>query len=530
MARGPMVVEIPCARGVDIYLFGGPTLRHAVQRYVLFSGGGCLPPMWGLGVWYRAYIRHTQDEVLALARELRERRLPCDVIGLEPGWHSHAYPATFQWHPTRFADPEGFLHEMRRLGFRVNLWEHVFVHPDSPLYPAAQKAAGTWRVWGGLVPDLLDPDIARAFADYHDRHFVSRGCAGFKLDECDNSDFIAYPWSFPEHSRFPSGVDGEQMHSLLGLLYQRLILDLFRRHNRRTLSQARSSHALAAPSPFVLYSDLYDHEEFIRGIVTAGYSGLLWCPEVRQCASVEDWVRRLQTVVCSPLALVNGWMLRHPPWKQLDRERNLRGEWRSDWTAVEALTRRVFRWRMRLIPYLYAAFARYRFEGIPPFRSLAMDYPDDPNTWDVSDEYLMGEHLLVAPLRAGQHARAVYLPEGRWYHMDGRGPLDGRRSHTIEASLEDMPVFVREGSLLPLARPPLQVRPDHVWELTVYAYGRACRPFQLFEDDSETFDYEKGQYNWVTIGWRAGSGPSVEREGRHPQTRYRVRRWRQFGA
>jgi alpha-D-xyloside xylohydrolase len=92
-----MLIEIPSAAGVDLYIFAGPQMVDAVRRYVLFSGGGPIPPRWGLGVWYRTYGQFGQDEVTALARDLRSRNLPCDVIGLEPGWQTHAYSCSFVW-------------------------------------------------------------------------------------------------------------------------------------------------------------------------------------------------------------------------------------------------------------------------------------------------------------------------------------------------------------------------------------------------------------------------------------------------
>ena len=92
-----VLIEIPSAAGADVYIFSGPSMRDSVQRYNLFSGGGCVPPRWGLGVWYRTFGEFGQDEVSSLAKELRSREMPCDVIGLEPGWQSHAYPCSFVW-------------------------------------------------------------------------------------------------------------------------------------------------------------------------------------------------------------------------------------------------------------------------------------------------------------------------------------------------------------------------------------------------------------------------------------------------
>lgn len=525
--RGPMVIDIPAADGVDLYLLAGPSMRDALQRYVLLAGGGCLPPMWGLGIWYRGYVSHTQEQSLALARDLRDSRMPCDVFGLEPGWQSHVYACSHNWHPERFPRPEQYLAEMQRMGYHVNLWEHLFTDVSSPLHEPLREHAGSTQVWGGLIPDLLQDEARLAIADYHDKTFVSRGVSGFKLDECDNSDFIVYPWSFPEHTTFPSGADGEQMHSLLGVQYQRLVQEVFRRHNRRTLGQVRSSHALAAPYSFVLYSDLYDHADFIRGVVNAGLSGLLWSPEVRQCSSSEDLIRRVQTAAFSPHALVNAWMIDNPPWRQVDKERNNAGEWMDDWPAVQDAVREIFRWRMRLVPYLYASFYRYWRDGLPPFRPLVADWPEDENTCCVDDQYMMGEDLLVAPVLGGESGRSVYLPEGRWFHLFTHERFDGGRRHEVSAPLDELPVFVRNGTLLPLAEPVDCVEPGTVFDLTVLAFGSECRPTMLLEDDGESLDFENGSANEVTLGWSPDEGGRMERTGKFAGRRYRITGWRQ---
>ena len=137
----------PAARGVDVYVFGGPDMRHAVQRYNLFSGGGCLPPMWGLGVWYRASTELGQQEVLNFLQEFRQRHIPCDVFGLEPGWHSHAYPCSFVWNPGTIPIPTGCSARRSQQGYKLNLWEHGFTHPE---FAALQAAVALERRLQGL--------------------------------------------------------------------------------------------------------------------------------------------------------------------------------------------------------------------------------------------------------------------------------------------------------------------------------------------------------------------------------------------
>ncbi len=150
---GQITVDVPSAAGVDVYLFAGPAMLDAVKRYNVFSGGGHVPPEWGLGFWYRPESRATQQSALALAHEFRESSIPCDVIGLEAGWQTHAYSCTFVWNKDRFPDPSAFVRSASDLHYKVNLWEHAFTHPASPLFPAIKPNSGDFGGWGGLMPD-----------------------------------------------------------------------------------------------------------------------------------------------------------------------------------------------------------------------------------------------------------------------------------------------------------------------------------------------------------------------------------------
>ena len=522
-----MAVEVPTAKGVDVYIFAGPALLDAVRRYVLFSGGGALPPLWGLGIWYRVYCKFNQEQVLALARSFRDTNIPCDVIGLEPGWQTQAYSCSYLWNKENFPDADAMIQQLAELGYNMNLWEHGFVHPTSPIHSELKPHSGDIAIWKGLAPDFSVAEARQIFADYHDETFVQKGITGFKLDECDSSDFIGHPWSFPDYSQFPGGMDGEQMHSLFGLLYQETLLSPFRKNNVRTLSQVRSSHALAAKLPFVLYSDLYAHDDFIRGVVSSGFSGLLWSPEVRQCLSVEELIRRLQSVILSPQALINSWMIPNPPWWQFDEEKNRQNLPTENWESIASITRKLFELRMSLLPYLYSAFAVYHFEGTPPFRALVMDFPDDPETYNIDDEYLIGESLLFAPIVCGQTERKVYLPRGAWHDFHSGEAYEGGQWHTFVADLDRILLFVKENTLLPLAAPLLCVKPDTTFDLTVRVFGPAPKPIRLFVDDGVSFDYEKEKFGWLKLSWSpgaAGGGEAVA-EGNLPRELYKIKSW-----
>jgi alpha-D-xyloside xylohydrolase len=515
-----VLAEIPEAGGVDVYVFAGPAMRDAVARYNLFSGGGPLPPRWGLGFWYRCYGQFNQEQVLKTARDLRDSRIPCDVLGLEPGWQTHAYSCTYVW-SDKFPNPGALLRHLSGESYRVNLWEHAFVHPTSPLYKELEPLSGDYEVWDGLVPDFLVPETRRIFSEFHERHHISRGVSGYKLDECDNSDFTGN-WSFPEVSRFPSGADGEQMHCFFGLRYQDAIQSAFDRRRQRTYGLARSSHALAAPYPYVLYSDLYDHREFVRGVAAAGFSGLLWCPEVRDARNAEDLLRRLQTAIFSPLAMVNAWYIPNPPWKQVNRPANTRGEFAPDWKQTEAACREIIEWRMRLLPYFYAAFVKYHETGVPPFRALVMDFPTDPGVWTIDDQYLAGDALLVAPLVAGEESREVYLPEGDWYDFWTGERREGHQKIRVSPPVTRIPVYVRSGTLLPLAEGGLHAEDPANWRIHVRSYGPDPSPAYLIEDDGGVTP----QFTRVELSWPPNKQDgSVVRTGPPQKRQYEIVGW-----
>jgi alpha-D-xyloside xylohydrolase len=519
-----VLIEIPNCEGADLYFFEGPSMLDVVCRYNLFSGGGCIPPLWALGNWYRLYGGADQNFTLQLAETFRRQGIPFDVIGLEPGWQSHSYSCTYQWNAFLFPEPDDLLHQLRRQNYHVNLWEHVFIHPHAELYAKLENRSGDYEVWGGLVPDLADKKTRELFGGYHRDHFVDNGISGFKIDECDNSDFNPSSWSFPELSSFPSGLDGEQMHSALGLLYQKTIEQAFRDRGIRTMGQVRSSWALAAKSPFVLYSDLYDHRQFIRALVNSGFSGLLWSPEVRSCEDAEDLIRRLQSVVFSSQSLLNCWRIPNPPWFQTDLAKNLAGEKMNGSDAVTAIVKKFLELRMKLIPYFYAAFWRYHLEGRPPVRALALDYENDGLTHTIDDQYMFGDSLLVAPVFRGQTSREVFLPAGEWYDFWTHERLSGGKTIVCKTDLEILPVFIKSGVIFPLAEPVLCVKEDTVFDLTVFCFGGGEKRFTLYEDDGLSLAHEEGKYNTLVLTQDGNGSVSAVRTGTEPP-RYVVREW-----
>jgi alpha-D-xyloside xylohydrolase len=246
-------------------------------------------------------------------------------------------------------------------------------------------------------------------------------------------------------------------------------------------------------------------------------------------------LRRTQAVCFSPLALFNGWATDDKLWSHPEVAEHIRA-------AIV--------WRMRLLPYLYTTFAEYRHAGTPVIRPMplvpgfrppsssatsgALDATANPyaigKVTEVKDQYMLGDALLVAPLAAGATSRTVVLPTGRWYDFfSGRFVGEGT-TITVSPELAQIPVFVRDGSLIPLlAERQWSPAADEILPLEIRHYGESAGQLRLYDDDGETFAYENGEHSWTQLEVRrAPSGAwstTVTPDPNGRAWRYRDVRW-----
>jgi alpha-D-xyloside xylohydrolase len=490
-------ILVPAA-GVEIYVFAGPTPMNVVQRYNLLCGGGCLPPKWGLGFTQRVHTLSSHDDIMREVKEYEDHNFPLDFIGLEPGWHSMAYPCTFEWDSTRFPEPEKFLGELSSKGIYTNLWFNPYVSPKASIYLALKKLSGTHTVWNGLVPDITLPEVRELYKSHFIESHINVGVGAYKIDEVDGYDF----WVWPDVATFPSGTSAEQMRQIYGLVWQQMTTSWFREKNRRTWGLVRASNAGASSFPYVIYNDYYSHRDFITALINSSFIGVLWVPEVRSSHNAEEWVRRMQSVCFSPMAMLDAWTDKTKPWT---------------FPEVEQAVREVANLRMQILPYLYTAFAQYHYKGLPPFRAMnlvegfafrsdtaqgTLDTTFKPYALDIKqgikDQFMVGDNLLVAPMFEGQKSRKVFLPEGRWYDFY-TGDLVGE-NEMIEVShgLDKIPLFVKDGGIIPLM--PVHknaLDADKKLKLEIRHYGTGDGLYSLYDDDGITFDYEKGEYSFT---------------------------------
>jgi alpha-glucosidase (family GH31 glycosyl hydrolase) len=381
------------------------------------------------------------------------------------------------------------------------------VAPTSTVSEALKPYNGSHTVWLGEVPDYTIEAARKILLDHHQKNHLDLGVSGYKFDEVDGYDV----WLWPDHASFPSGHSAVQIRQLYGLMIQDMFMDRFRELNKRTYGLVRSSNGAASSSGFVIYSDYYDHEGYVTALVNCSLAGVLWTPEIRSARSDEEWVRRFQSVCFSPMVQLNAWSSGKKPWS---------------FPRVTDTVRDVIKLRMRLLPYIYTAFYDYNQRGIPPFRAMVLETGFDATEkivvgtlhgeknpyaettrLETTDQYMMGPSILVAPVFTGQKSRKVVLPKGNWYDYYTGKLVGNGQTITIQTTLEQIPLFVKDGGMIPIMPPVNHIASAKgTIELEVRHYGRKENTYLLYDDDGQTFDYEKGVFSITELRVRAKRG------------------------
>ncbi|TMC29566.1 MAG: glycoside hydrolase family 31 protein [Chloroflexi bacterium] len=477
-----------------VYLIAGDGIPGLIRGYHELTGRPAVPPYWSFGFWISRWGYRNRDEVMTVARRMREEKIPCDVIHIDPYWmrYHEGHHGDFEWDESAFPDPQGMIEELRALGFKVSLWESPYVPLDSEMRAEGERRGFLMKTKAGVPAlvhgfakpsaaiDFTNPEAIAWFQAKNER-LLKMGVAVMKPDFAED---------LPVDAVAHDGTPAEQLHNLYPLLYQRAVFETTQAVHGYGLIWGRSGYAGSQRYPVHWGGDpgctFDDMAASLRGALSWILSGAAFAsfdmggffgfPELADPPSPELYVRWSQMGLLFSHARAHGHTAPREPWAY--------GE------PALSIFRRYAQLRYRLLPYLYSA-ARRAPDGIPLVRPLVFDHPSDPTTRHVDDEYLLGPDLLVAPMFKPRGSRDVYLPEGGWYDYWTDRPVDGRRWIRYEAELETLPLFVRAGAVLPMG-PELHYANERNWDpLSFEVYpGDASASEMRIADDHRDLRFE----------------------------------------
>jgi alpha-D-xyloside xylohydrolase len=437
---------------LDVFIFSGSTGADQLAQYTSVTGRAPIPPDWSLGIILSKAYYKDSEEILSVAREVRRRGMPCEVITFDGrAWQDTDTRFAFEWCPKRYPDPRPTVDALRDMGFRICIWEYPLISVRHPLFKTladngwlirdtrtgeAFRYAWDPEPFGAVLtqlPDsgLLDFTHADAYAWWRDQHKALFDL-GIDMIKADFGEQIE------EHMIASDGSSGDALHNIYALLYNRCVYEAAERYSRNgpfLFSRAGWSGSQRYPSQWG--GDPQADWGGLAGNLRSGLSwGLTGAPFYATdvggfYGDQRDpvlYVRWLQAAVFSAHLRLHGIGPREP-WSYGPEAERL---------AMEALNL-----RERLRPYLQTVVAQASATGLPVQRPMVLACPEDKLSWAFEDQFFFGDEILVAPCLNPEGHVTVYLPQGRWSWLDSGEPIAGGQVHELRLPLARIAAFRR---------------------------------------------------------------------------------------
>jgi alpha-D-xyloside xylohydrolase len=458
---------------LDLFVFLGEP-KEILNEYTNLTGKSPLPPLWSFGLWMSRISYFSEREVRAIAAKLRETRLPADVIHIDTGWFENDWRCDYRFSATRFPDPAKMIADLKRQGLHISLWQLPYFVPKNRLFPEILAKGLYVKDGKGNLPyedavlDFSNPETVRWYQD-NLAALLRMGVGAIKAD---------FGESAPQTGIYASGRSGFYEHNLYPLRYNKAVADITYRIGGEHIVWARSAWAGSQRYPVHWGGDAAAMDigmaATLRGGLSLGLSGFsFWSHDIGGFAAP------------TPEELYRRWL----PFGMLTSHSRCHGippkePWLIGGPDFLDAFRRADELKYRLMPYVYAQAKDSSERGLPMVRALFVEFPRDPGSWTVEDEYLFGSQILVAPLmEAGSRSRDVYLPPGQWIDYQ-TGTVYSGGWHAIAAGEIPVVMLVRNGAAIPqiqLAQSTMQMDWARL-ELVVFsaandgAEGWVCLP------------------------------------------------------
>lgn len=473
---GTVLVEGPVIRG---HIFVGDTLKDLIAEETEMQGHSEMIEPWTLGVWYSRCAYMNKEELYGVKDKLRELELPFDVLNIDVHWGKNYWYekfwvdcCDFEWGEDKFPEPTKMFAEMMEQNVACSLWMNPYLPPGTAVYEeAVEKGYLVKTTEGGLahikrrqvseigIPDLTNPEAYNWWKEKV-KDLLRLGIRVLKPDYTDR---------IPEDALFFNGYTGKDMHNAYIYLYIKACYDATQEIHGTSLVWKRPGFLGTGKFAGTWSGDVESSFEglkyTIRGGLSVGFTGeSYWSSDIAgfkgEKPTPELYIRWSQVGMLCSLARYHGTTEREP--------------WFYGEQAVD-IVRDYSELRYSLVPYMLEMATEAEDRGLPMMRHLALEFQNDAFVHAIDDEFLLGEDILVAPiLEAGATKRDIYLPAGAWYDRKTGERYPGRSTITVDVTLEDIPIFIREGAVIPQFKRNLQHLKDFETEaVEICVYGKA---------------------------------------------------------
>jgi alpha-D-xyloside xylohydrolase len=422
---------------LDIFIFIG-TPKEILTEYTAVTGRSPLPPLWSFGLWMSRITYKSEAEVREVTAKLREHKIPCDVIHLDTGWFETDWQCNYEFAASRFDDPVKMISDLKQDGFRTCLWQLPYFTTKNELFDTIVDKGFAVKNEGGNLPYLdaiLDFSNSETIEWYQGliSGLLKQGVGAIKVDFGEES---------PLHGIYASGRSGWYEHNLYPLRYNKTVAEITKQTTGENIIWARSAWAGSQRYPLHWGGDSENTDSAMAATLRAGLS-LGIC-------GFSYWSHDMGGFVDKPSTdLYRRWV----PFGMLTSHSRCHGAPpREPWEygeEFESEFRKSVELKYKLMPYIYAQAKLCSEQGHPLLRTLFFEFPEDPTSWMVEDEYMFGSDLLVAPLFASGMSRDVYLPPGEWIDYQSGQSYEGAKWHKIAAGEIPIVLLVRSGAVVP---------------------------------------------------------------------------------
>ena len=492
---------------MDYYFMHAPSVAGILEQYTHLTGRMTMPPLWALGYQQCRWSYFPDTEVMNIAQNFRDRRIPLDVIYLDIH-HMDAYKI-FTWHPDRFSNPAKLLSDLKAMGIHTTLivdpgikvekgyeayedglQKDMFAkYPDGAVYTA--------QVWPGWChfPDFTKP-AARAWWGEKFRGLVNDGVTGFWNDMNEiaswGNGYTPHLVEFDWEGRKASYREAKNVY---GLLMSKSTYEGTRKlmNDHRPLILTRAGYSGLQRYTALWTGDNQATDEHMmlgcRLVNSIGLSGVAFTGVdvggFSKDASPALFARWIGIGAFSP------FFRSHTHYDTRQAEPWAYGE------VVENISRNYISLRYKLLPYIYSCFRESSLTGMPVVRSLAIDYTFDDKIYQYAyqNQYLFGPSFLVAPVDSTRDLVKIYLPAGEWYDLHSGVKHEGNIEVIAESPMHMLPLYVKAGSLIPMQKPVQSTAENPGETLFLHIFkGNSNSSFTYYEDDGTSYNYEQGNF------------------------------------